>query len=259
MENTYAAFVNLDHRTDRLAHMKAQLENSGLHAERVRGLLPVEVKVSHNKLRGMRRRGTLGAIGCHYAQVSIMEEALKRGQNAFVMEDDLVFCEDFQIRLAYIEEWMSRNDWDVFWLGGTFHSPAHWHSKSHNVELTQCRCGLGRDCEPTDDPRIIRTFGAFCTYAYIVNANSLKRVLDLLDQNVHMSMGIDWLFIYLQPRLKTFAFVPGSVKQMDNQSDIGDGITRFSGFAQLNGTVENSRYWYQEKMEDFDPTKFNWQ
>ena len=105
----------------------------------------------------------------------------------------------------------------------------------------------------TDDPRIIRTYGCFCTYAYIINKNSLEKIIKLLDENVHLSMGIDWLFILLQPRLKTFAFVPGMVKQMDNQSDIGDGITVFSGFSKLNGTEENSRYWWQNKMEDFNP------
>jgi hypothetical protein len=52
--------------------------------------------------------------------------------------------------------------------------------------------------------------------------------------------------------------VPGSVKQIDNLSDIGNGMTIFSGFSRLNGTEENSRYWYQENMNDFNPETFKW-
>lgn len=252
----HRAFVNLDHRKDRLRHMTDQCERLGLSAIRVPGLLPSQINKPHKT--GVMQRRTPGAIGCHYSQVSIMEEALKQEKHAWVMEDDLIFCEDFNERFKIMEEWMDENEWDVFWLGGTFHSPAYWHKSGHNRELPQCNCTIGRDVIPTDNPRIVRTFGCFCTYAYIVNKDSLDRVIRLLDENVHMSMGIDWLFILLQPQLKTYAFVPGSVKQMDNQSDIGNGVTMFSGFSRLNGTEENSRYWYQERMEDFDPKNHLW-
>ena len=256
LSNSHIAFVNLDHRADRLAHMNTQLARVGISAERVRGLLSSEVDVDPRKVAVMQRR-TPGAIGCHYSQVSIMEEALRRNQNAWVMEDDVIFCEDFKKRLKIIEDFTSENEWDVFWLGGTFHSPAWWHKIGHNRELN-CKCTLGRDVEPTVWDRIVRTYGAFCTYAYIVNIESLDKILTLLNVNVHLSMGIDWLFIYLQPQLKTYAFVPGSIKQMDNQSDIGNGVTMFSGFSRLNGTLENSKYWYQERMEDFDPLNYIW-
>jgi hypothetical protein len=55
-------------------------------------------------------------------------------------------------------------------------------------------------------------------------------------------MGIDWLFIYLQPWLNTYAFNPGMVKQIDNQSDIGKGMTIFSNFSKLG------KHWYQETL-----------
>ena len=136
--NNYASFVNLHHRTDRLDHMTKQLERIGLDAERTKGLLPDEVDQPRSKTEVMRKR-TPGAIGCHYSQVSIMEKALALGKNAFVMEDDIIFCEDFNARLKMIDEFCSVNDWDVFWLGGTFHSPAWWHKAGHNQELQQYR------------------------------------------------------------------------------------------------------------------------
>lgn len=256
-DDCYISFVNLDHREDRLQHMEVELSKIGLHAVRTRGLLPTEFN-GDSRLERMRNR-TPGAIGCHFAQVSIMQTALELGKHAWVMEDDLVFCGDFNKRLEYISNFLQGREWDVMWLGGTFHVPAYWHRIGGSRDMrSNCSAELGKDCEPTDDPRMIRTYGAFCTYAYIVNHASIQKILDLFDQHLHTSIGIDWLFIKLQPQLKCFAFVPGSVKQMDNKSDIGEGITRFSGFAQLNGNFENSKYWYQERMEDFEPTTFKW-
>jgi len=262
LSDSYISFINLDHRKDRLEHMLVQLNKAGIKADRTRGILPSEVKVDPRKVAVMQRR-TPGAIGCHYSQVSIMEKALELGKHAWVMEDDLIFCEDFQDRLKLIDGFLC-DHWDVFWLGGTFHSPAWWHKPGHDRDLQQCKCNIGKDVEYLHQPYFVRTYGAFCTYAYIVNIKSLDKILKLLDENIHMSMGIDWLFIYLQPQLKTYAFVPGCIKQMDGLSDIGltadkkPGFTTFSGFLSLNGTLENSSYVYQERMEDFDPLSYEW-
>ena len=254
----YASFVNLDHRQDRLQHMNYELSKAGIQAVRERGRKPEECDLNNPKHQVMKNR-TPGAIGCHVSQVEIMRKAKELDLHAFVMEDDLVFCSDFQKRLSYIENFLSRNEWDVFWLGGTFHvNPPYWHRVGKSNMPPDCSAQIGRDAELTSDPRILRTYGAFCTYAYLVNKDSIDKIQKLFDGHLHYSIGIDWLFIKLQPQLKTFAFVPGCVKQMDNQSDIGNGITRFSGFSRLNGTEENSRYWFQDKMEDFDPSTFNW-
>jgi GR25 family glycosyltransferase involved in LPS biosynthesis len=260
-DNTYAAFVNLDHRKDRLLHMQHQLKKSGIadyfDVQRQRGMLPSEYTGNPDRVSVMRNR-TPGAIGCHYSQVRIMNAALQAGKHAFVMEDDLVFCDDFLERLGYTSVFLEHHPWDVLWLGATFHiNPPYWHT-GRNRELRHTN-PLGRDAELTDDPRIIRTYGAFSTYAYIVNHSSLKTVLQLLERLVPQSIGIDWAFIKLQPDLFTYAFVPGSVKQMDNKSDIGSGFTYFSNFRKLNGSEANSAYWWQKRMEDFDPKTFNWQ
>lgn len=258
----YASFVNLDSRPDRLSHMLSQLDRIKLNATRTRGMKPHEViekKIATPHQVGTMLRRTEGAIGCHYSQVQVMKDAFERKKHAFVMEDDLVFCEDFETRFSYINNWIVGKDWDVVWLGASFHVPPYWHCKGGSKDSrNDCSANLGKDCEVTDDPRMIRTYGAFATFAYLVNYNSIQKILDLLDANVHMSIGIDWLFVKLQPQLKCFSFVPGCIKQYDNQSNIGSGVTMWSGFLKLNGTKENSAYVYQEKISDFDPTKFNW-
>lgn len=251
----YCSFVNLDHRTDRLSHITKQLDRVGMPVIRQRGYKPEELKHEKGILTMMKR--TPGAVGCHFSQVEIMHKALNRDKHALVMEDDIIFCEDFEKRFSLFHGFLGRTDWDVFWLGGTFHSPAFWHPKGRSKMTPDCSARLGKDCEVYED-RFMRTYGAFCTYAYIVNKNSIDKILDLFDKHLHESIGIDWLFIKLQPQLNCFAFVPGSVKQMDNQSDIGEGMTVFSGFSRLNGTIENSKYWYQERIEDFNHKEWTW-
>jgi len=256
LEDSYSAFVNLQHRNDRLEHMTRELKRVGIEAERVRGMLPSEYTGDRSNVAVMQAR-TPGAIGCHMSQVEIMKKALTMEKHAFVMEDDLVFCEDFKERLDLISEFLGRTEWDVFWLGGTFHSPAHWHCKGRSKMEPSCSAQLGIDCEKVEG-RFMRTYGAFSTFAYIVNVKSIQKIFDLFDDHLHTSIGIDWLFIKLQPQLMTFAFVPGSVKQMDGLSDIGHGQTIFSGFSRLNGTEENSAYWFQNRMEDFDYKHYKW-
>lgn len=247
ISDCYVAYVNLDSRPDRNEHMVRELQRIGLSAVRQKGLLPEEVKeyVDESKLFVMWNR-TKGAVGCHYSQVRVMETALQNNQHAFVMEDDLIFCDDFQERIKMIEEFLSDRDWDVMWLGGTYHKEPTWHrvhnGKHTHLDLQMCTCDLNKDWEETDNSRFVRTYGCWSTYAYIVNRKRLAHILDLLDQNVYRSMGIDWLFIYLQPHLNTFAFVPGCVKQFDNQSNIGNGVTRFSVFETLGS------HWYADKM-----------
>lgn len=250
LDHTYCSFINLDHRVDRLNHMQSELSKAKINAVRTRGMLPNEYKGGSAYVQVMQRR-TAGAIGCHFSQVAVMQEALKQGKHALVMEDDLVFCDDIQSRLSHITEFTNSNDWDVFWLGSTFHQNPTWHKSvngvhSHPDMKGKCNCTLNKDVEKTEDERIVRTYGCWSTYAYIVNKNSIEKILAMFDESIHLSMGIDWLFILLQPRLKTFSYMPGCVKQYDNQSDIGKGITKFSAFQNLG------RYWFQPHEKFFD-------
>ena len=46
LDNTYASFINLDHRKDRLNHMTAELSKAKIEAVRTRGMLPNEYKAN---------------------------------------------------------------------------------------------------------------------------------------------------------------------------------------------------------------------
>lgn len=249
-KDCYVGFLNMDHRLDRLKSILEQFSRFGINGIRTRGKKPEEIDNGTNpKYRVMWNR-TKGALPCHYGQCEIMQKALAENKSVVVFEDDAILCEDFDKRIEYIEKFINEQepDFDIFWLGGTIHlNPSWWHIGGENKDLPDTK--LTMDAEPTNDPRIARTYGAFCTFAYIVNVNSIKKVLDLLEENVHLSMGIDWNMIKIQPQLKTYMLLPGSVKQMDNQSDIGSGWTIFSGFSRIG------KHWYQERMEDLQPNE----
>lgn len=245
INDSYAAFINLDHRKDRLKVMRQDLAKAGITAERFKGLKPedcIDKIIPRERVEVMRKR-TPGAIGCHFSQVAVMLKALGQGKHAFVMEDDLIFCDDFKERMAIVDDFLKDREWDVFWLGGTYHKNPTWHKHGHSPDLPQCECTLGKDYEPTERREIVRTYGCWSTYAYIVNVKSIDKIVRMLDEKVHLSMGIDWLFILLEPQLQTFAFVPGCVRQHDGRSDIGDGTTYFSHFNKLGP------HWFDSKMK----------
>lgn len=265
LDNCYVSFCNLDHRVDRLEHMNKELLRIGLHAVRQRSFPWKETDYQNPKYRLMYERSP-GAIGCWLSQIEIMKKALELDLHAFVLEDDTVFCDDFQERMEYVTKWLWKNDmeWDAVWLGGTFHSPAWWHPHGPSGMRPDVSAHLGKDFDHTNDPRIKRTYGAFSTHAYIIRNHSIQKFMNLFDKHMHESIGIDHCMIRVQPQLKTYAFVPGSVRQMNNLSDIGrnpDGspaMTMFSGFSKLNGTEANSLYWWQPLMTDFNPETFQW-
>lgn len=199
---------------------------------------------------------TPGAIACWMGMREMMVEAIKKNQHCFIFEDDVVMATDYIERLAYMDKFFETHDWDIFFCGALFHcQPPHWHN-GNGFLLGGSR--LGKDAEQTDDIRVMRTYGCFSTHNWIIKRESVQKVMDLLDSVMHRSIGIDHACIILQPQLLCYTFVGGSAKQIDNLSNIGTGWTMYSQFAKLNGTMENSRYWFTNKIEDFDPTTFNW-
>lgn len=229
--------------------MEKELGRLGILAERTMGMLPSQFDRHDPRLQVQWKR-TPGSIGCMMGQMEIMSRAHQRGKHAMVFEDDVVLATDIHERLAYIDLFLQGREWDVFWLGGTVHLPGpYWHT-GVNPDLPVTT--IGKDAEPTDDPRIIRCYGAFSTFAYIVNVNSIVKILQLLEEVMPISMGIDWSFIRLGDQLNTFMYLPGCAKQMDGPSNIGNGMSYFSGFSKLGA------YWFQDRAEMFDPKTIQW-
>ena len=240
-------YVNLKSRPDRNEHALAQFEKHGIKAQRFEGYLPNEWDGDPGVVERMRRR-TPGAIGCYMSQLALIKSAIGTDGVVAVCEDDVCFCEDLPKRIEYISEHLTW-DWDIFYLGATFHVPGVWCHKSDCQDWG----AIGVDAEPTSNKHIMRVYGEWGTYAYFVNGRNAQKVADLLEGNCAISDGIDHNFMRLGDKVNAYCIVPGAAWQYDNQSNIGSGMTIFSGFKNLGPYV------WTDYMEDFDPATYNWE
>jgi hypothetical protein len=255
LDDCYIAYINLAHRVDRKEHMERELARVGIKAERFEAIRTNGPEWNKPPYITMFNR-TRGAIGCYLSMLSVMKTALEKNKHAFILEDDLHFCQDFPKRFGHVEKFLLQHPWHIFWFGALFHcNPAYWHTGRNPLLMGS---SLGYDAKLTDDPNIVRTFGCFSTHCWLVNRDFLEEIIARFESVLHESIGVDFSAIMLQPKLLTYTYVPGMVIQIDNMSDIGQGMTIYSGFSKLNGTKENSAYWFQEKNEDFNPSAFNW-
>jgi GR25 family glycosyltransferase involved in LPS biosynthesis len=239
--------VNLDCRGDRMKHAHHEFARHGIRVERIRAFTPDQWPGDPAKVAKMRST-TPGAIGCYHSQMSVIARGAVSDTTVAVCEDDVCFCDDLTERLDYLDEHLTW-DWDIFYLGATFHTPGEWYK---HEDCKDWGPRLGRDAEPTEDPHIMRVYGEWGTYAYFVNGKNSRKVLELFDQNVHRARGIDHLAIILGDQLNAYCFVPGCAWQYDNKSNIGNGITEFSHFKSLGP------YAWTYRMEEFDPAQFEW-
>lgn len=251
-KDCYTTYINLDRSTIRNEKMIAELNRVGIkNFNRFNALKNNDYAGS--KLNRMYGNGN-GTVGCTISHLTILENCLEMGRNGFIMEDDLVFATDSVKRLDTINEFLSENEWDIFFLGGTYHiNPSVWHNNGHtHKEMYNCDCKLGRDAELTNNKRIIRTYGCWCTYAYIVNVDSIEKILRLTNDKIENTYALDQCWIKIQPELNCFAYLPALAKQYDEISDVQGTFHQFSNFSNLG------EYWWQDLEEQFEPSNFNW-
>lgn len=117
-----AYLINLDRATDRRARMETRLTALGLPYTRVPG---VDGRAEEARLlantdvpafeRNMGRKVLIGGIGCYHSHLKVWELFLSTGApHALVMEDDVVFHDDFlaALRLAL----QAPEHWDLLKL-----------------------------------------------------------------------------------------------------------------------------------------------
>lgn len=258
----HSRYVNLSHRQDRQDLMQKELARVGLidYVKRFEATKTKDESWDREPYKVMYKR-TRGAIGCMLSQMSVMQEAYDNGKGCIVLEDDLVIASDVIERLDYIQDFINTKepDADLVFLGGTVHCPAWWHGEDHEPMLKPyCNCTLKRDFERIDDEHMVRVYGMFSTHAYAIPYEKIPKILQLLNDVMPITIGIDFSLIIHQPNLKCFAYLPGIIKQYNAVSDIGNGMTMFENFSKLNGSVENSKYWWSDKINDVDLSNFNW-
>ena len=225
-------WINLLHRGDRRDHMAGQFRKTGITGKRFSAFTKDDYHGSSDDVALMQ--STPNTIGNWLSHTAVIRTAIDDGIVG-LLEDDALLCSDFLPRLKYIEDHFDK-PWDIFFLGATFHADeAVWHPE------------LGHDFELTDVDHIVRTYGAFSNQGYLINPKSAEKILGMMQGRMSRSRGSDHALIQIQPMLNCYCFVPGMVFQIDGQSDIGDGVTKFSNFFKSLG-----QYIWTDTLAEFD-------
>jgi GR25 family glycosyltransferase involved in LPS biosynthesis len=194
MNWAHTIFINLDARTDRLAHFEKEWAK-------------LDVGVQPTRLNAVRLQK--GAIGCSLSHIKALELAKANGwPYALICEDDMTLVDAGRLRKqveAFLQE--SGRVWDVVLLGGNNWPPF----------------------EPVDDS-CIRIHNCNTTVAYLVRAEYYDTMLANFKEGAQQFMrSADKPFLYaidiwwkqLQIRDRWFLLTPPSVSQWEGSwSDV---------------------------------------
>ena len=224
-------FINLSTRQDRLHNIMQELSKIDVTAERFEACTHNSPSHGFNLLRHNN-----GQKGCSLSHITLMMNFDKsQGKHLGIFEDDAFFCEDFQSRWKYIEENFNR-DWDIFFMDSFYHLN-DYPRKHHDIEY-----------ELTDIKYIHRVYSHFCTHSYVINVNSIDKILQLYRENISKTWAIDALQIIVEPMLNCYAFTPGMAGQISNKSDIqGKFFDQMAYFYK-----ECGRHIFAQNLSEFD-------
>lgn len=197
VKNSYC--INLERRKDRAEYITCEFNRISLPLPTLfkaidgRNVTVPEISVKINQSNAS------SILACMLSHKSVLETFT--GDAVCIFEDDIVFCDDFLQRLAYVEN--SGIEWDMIYLGGHFD-------------------GVG--LYPTKDKYIYQCKSVAGTYAYIIKRN----VADFVLRNITYNWGIDQFYAeVVQKRFNCICFYPFSVGTYDDFSDIANCKTNY--------------------------------
>lgn len=197
--NTF--FINLENRTDRLAHVQAELQKMGILGERVNAV-----------------KSKAGGIGCTLSHIRCLEEAKKRGyEQVFICEDDISFTNPPLLTQQLQKFWDDKNiQWDVLIIGGNVVPPYNQ---------------LGDYCA--------RVFNCQTTTGYVVKKGMYDVLLENFKESSQLQMrnpgepgvsnpyALDIYWKRLQLQYFWWIITPLTVTQYENYSEIENRVTNY--------------------------------
>jgi GR25 family glycosyltransferase involved in LPS biosynthesis len=195
-ENTH--FINLEHRLDRLVHVKKELAKINVSGSRFNAIKLAE-----------------GAVGCSMSHLKCLEQARQNGSPyVFICEDDIQFL-DPALFLKNLETFCEtvKNDWDVLIISGNI-CPPFQPIGDFCVRLTNCQCCTGY---------IVQQH-----YYDTLIANFREGITKLLsDPTNKREFAVDMYWKRLQPKDRWYMIVPPTVVQVEGFSDIEKRETNY--------------------------------
>ena len=202
----HALYINLESRTDRRAHVEAQLaaiktaDNglSNLVAERFNAI----------------RHSTSGAIGCSMSPMRCIHIAKERGwDHVLICEDDVLFT-NVPLFLTQLATFMATvPTWDVVLLAGNNIPP---------FRIVNDACIQVGSCQTTTAYVVRAHYYDALIANYRAGINQLMR-----NPLQKMEYAIDRYWFELQRRDRWFLITPLSVVQREDYSDIEQRFTNY--------------------------------
>lgn len=195
-ENTH--YINLEHRIDRLVHVKQELAKINVVGSRFNA-----IKLAN------------GAVGCSMSHLKCLEQAKQNGSPyVFVCEDDIQFLDPelFLKNLGLFCE-LIKSDWDVLIISGNI-CPPFQPIGDFCVKLINCQTTTGY---------IVQQH-----YYDTLIANYREGITKLLsDPTNKREYAIDMYWKRLQTRDRWYMIVPPTVVQMEGFSDVEGRETNY--------------------------------
>ena len=195
-ENTH--YINLEHRIDRLVHVKHELAKINVVGSRFNA-----IKLAN------------GAVGCSMSHLKCLEQAKQNGSPyVFVCEDDIQFLDPelFLKNLGLFCETI-KSDWDVLIISGNI-CPPFQPICDFCVKLINCQTTTGY---------IVQQH-----YYDTLIANYREGITKLLsDPTNKREYAIDMYWKRLQAKDRWYMIVPPTVVQMEGFSDVEGRETNY--------------------------------
>ena len=188
----YTYYINLESRTDRLAHVQAELAKIGC----LNGTRFNAVKTSS------------GAVGCTISHIKCLELAKEKGHPyVFICEDDICFS-DPELLVKNTNEFFkqSNDNWDVLIIGGNM-VPPYQQVGDFCARISNCQTTTGYIVRQPYYEKLIKNF---------------REGLNQLMKNPanKREYAIDMYWKQLQNVDRWYIIIPLTVHQLEGYSDI---------------------------------------
>jgi len=193
-------YINLEHRTDRLEHVKLELAKISIEGERVNAV-----------------KAKIGAIGCTLSHIRCLEIAKQRDYDeVFICEDDITFT-DPNLLIKNLTKFHEEDGcmWDMIIIGGN-NVPPYQRINSNCVRVFYCQTTTGYIVKKSYYDTLLKNF-----------KESANMLMKNPTEEGKKKYALDIYWKRLQMQDFWYMITPPTVTQYENYSDIEERETNY--------------------------------
>jgi GR25 family glycosyltransferase involved in LPS biosynthesis len=179
--------INLDHRTDRWNNFLSQKEPRFLNYNRYSAVNGYNLSNKSSRLQKIFEKNDFnmrkGMVGCALSHIKLYIDLLNDPKNDLyvIFEDDITFVPEFESKLKHVLTELTRNDWDIFYLGHhVWEGQIDDNTYNKNVYPTIYKLNRMES--------LIKSMGG--TFAYMISKKGAEKLLNFINFN-GMTNAID--------------------------------------------------------------------